>query len=443
MNRLRRLGIRTRLTVTLSGVALISVGLAMLLFNSGLESRLNQFARDRLAASARHSSELAVGYYVRDRGWSQSGVKTLNHLAQMNGYQLSIFDRNGKQLIGPPSSAPKSKRANAAVRVDEHSVGTVTVSPLNGQVFTHEDSDLHSRLNRLNLLAGALAVGLGIIAALLVATPLARPIRRVTDVARQIEHGDLNSRVEPGGGEEIEQLGHALNRLAETLQHEEEIRRGAAADIAHELRTPLTGIISRIEAAQDSVLADEPQNLEAMRAEAMRLKRLIEDLERLAEAERPGLLVQKSRINLAELVAARARSNAYHFEKKGISFRHELSPITIDGDKARLEQIIDNLLANALQYTSSGGEVVLRIRTLQGEAVIEVSDTGIGIPAEDLPSIFDRFWRGEKSRSRATGGAGIGLAIVRELVRAHQGRIEVDSTPAEGSTFRIVLPTPT
>lgn len=220
-----------------------------------------------------------------------------------------------------------------------------------------------------------------------------------------------------GGGEEILQLGHALDRLSRTLEREEELRRETVADVAHEMRTPVSGILTRIEAAQDGVLRDERTNLEAMHTEALRFGRLIADIGSLAEAERPGLLVAKAPLDLAQV--ARSGADAYRdlFEGKRVRFRQELAPAPVRGDAGRLDQVVDNLLSNALRYTDEGGEVELTTRMDGGEAVLEVSDSGISIAPEDLPHVFTRFWRGERSRSRATGGAGIGLAVVRELVR--------------------------
>ncbi len=237
----------------------------------------------------------------------------------------------------------------------------------------------------------------------------------------------------------MQAVGRALNRLAETLQHEEELRKESVADLAHELRTPVSGLLSRIEAAQDGVLPDEAANLAAMHAEAVRLAHLLDDLAELAEAERPGLLVDKSPVDLAEVARGEAVAFAPRFADKGIGFHVDLVPAAVLGDPRRLGQIAANLLSNALRYTERGGEVRLRTGLEGGEALLEVADTGVGIPPEDLRRIFERFWRGDKSRSRATGGAGIGLAIVRELVRAHEGRIEVESTPGRGSRFRVFL----
>jgi signal transduction histidine kinase len=319
----------------------------------------------------------------------------------------------------------------------------VTVTPIRGQVLTGEDRSLRHRLNRLHLLAGALALALGLITAGVMAPALARPLRRLTDGARKMQSGELQTRVAPGGAPELRELGHALNRLAETLEHEEQIRRDAAADVAHELRTPLAGIVSRIEAAQDHVLADEAKNLDAMHTEALRLTRLVEDLGTLADAQQPGMTLQKEPVDLRALVHECTQVYRDYLHAKGIALDEHLAPARVSGDPGRIVQIVDNLLSNALRYTDAGGSVTVELSQHDGEALLEVADTGVGIKGEDLPYIFERFWRGEPSRARRTGGAGIGLAIVRELVRAHDGRIDVESKPGQGSRFRVSLPAAT
>ena len=204
-------------------------------------------------------------------------------------------------------------------------------------------------------------------------------------------------------------------------------------------RTPVTGIVSRIEAAQDGVLPSDGDNLEAMHVEALRRSHLIEDVEHLAEGWQPGPLVRKAQLDLAAVAARRADGYVDYFEGKGIALERELESITVAGDAGRLEQIVDNLLSNALRYTRAGGRVSLRVRRDGTSALLEVSDTGIGIAAEDLGRVFDRSWRGERSRARSTGGSGIGLAVVEELVRAHGGSISVESTAGQGSCLRVRL----
>ena len=247
-------------------------------------------------------------------------------------------------------------------------------------------------------------MGLALLAAAIVAATLVRPLRRLTDTAERMSRGDLSARARVGGGTEIAQLADAFNQLASTLAREDELRRAAAADIAHELRTPVAGIVSRIEAAQDGVMQDEGANLEAMHAEALRLAALIDDVGKLDEAERPDLLISRAPLDLADGCRQRAAMYEGFFAAKGIAFSTHLQPTRMHGDARRLEQVIDNLLSNALRYTDPGGRVELRVCNGVSGCVVEVRDTGIGISAEDLPHVFDRFWRSDRSRSRATGG---------------------------------------
>ena len=436
----QRVGLRGRPALALASVAVVSVALATVLADAGLHSRLDQFARERLKTAAAHSAQLAAELYRAGGRWTPAITTELGHLGEMNGYQLAVAGAGAGEAPTAAAGLLPHPRASAPVTVDGRRVGTITVAPVQGQVLTGEDRSLNDRLNELHLLAGGLALALGLLVAGGMAPALARPVRRLTDAAGRMGRGELQTRVAPRGGPELRELGTALNRLAETLEHEERIRRDAAADVAHELRTPLSGIVSRIEAAQDGVLADEKANLEAIHTEALRLTRLVEDLGKLAEAQQPGLTLKKEAVNLRELVEERAQVYADHARSKGIALEQRLQPAEAYGDRGRIGQIVDNLLSNALRYTDPGGTVTVTLSQLDREAVLEVADTGIGIAGEDLPYIFERFWRAEPSRARRTGGAGIGLAIVRELVRAHGGRIDVESRPGQGSRFRVFLP---
>lgn len=430
MTRTRRLGLRARLAAALACVAIASVALSTVLANGGLASRLDGSARDRLRSTASHLAEVAGALYARERAWTKSARRELAHLAAIDAMRVQI---DGDRPRGPLTSS-------VPVVVEGRSVARLIVTPDDPTELRQPDRDLHGRLNRLHLLAAVLAGGLGLVAAVLAAIPLARPLRRLTDGARRMERGELDTRVEPAGGAEMERLAHALNRLAATLQREEELRREATEDLAHELRTPLTGIVSRIEAAQDGVLADEAANLEAMRTEALRLRQLTEDLGRLAEAQQPALLTARAPVDLAAVASARADARAAAFSDKAIALKRELAPATVAGDESRLAQVVDNLLSNALRYTDPGGRVTLRTGSDGAHAALQVADTGIGLARDELPHVFDRFWRSDKSRARGRGGAGIGLAIAHELVRAHDGHIDVASRPGEGSTFTVRLP---
>jgi signal transduction histidine kinase len=439
----RRVGLRARLAIALVGVAVLAVGLATLLANRGLHPRVAGAAEARIQRSAEHMAEAAASVYRENGGWTPGGVETLEHLADLNRLALRVSGPGGARLApghSHPALGDAEISAAAPVVVGKRIVGKVLVAPLSGKLLTPEEEHLQASLDRLHLIAGAVSVAAALLVAFLLAQTLSGPLRRIRMTAQRIEQGELGARVELGGDAEVRAVGHALNRLADTLQHEEELRKESVADVAHELRTPVSGLLSRIEAAQDGVLADAAANLEAMHAEALRLTRLLDDLARLAEAERPGLLIEKRYVDLAEVAREELERFRLRFAEKGIEVEESFATAPVNGDPKRLGQVAANLLSNALRYTEPGGRVRVRVATERGSALLEVADTGVGIAPDDLKHVFKRFWRGEKSRSRATGGTGIGLAIVQELVRAHDGRIDVESAPGRGSAFRVFVP---
>jgi signal transduction histidine kinase len=434
MTRLARLSLRARLAIALVSVAVLTVALATLLANRGLEPLVTDAARARLQRSAGHMAEVAAAVYVDENGWSPRARETLGHLAELDGLRIAVRGNNagfGSDLAGAAS-------ANAAVSVDGRAVATIKVAQVGDGLLTPEEQHLRHSLDRLHLAAGAASVIGALLLAFVLAEMLSRPLRRIRVAAQRIGQGDLATRVDPAGDPEVRSVAQALNRLAETLEHEEEIRKQTVADLAHELRTPVNGLLARIEAAQDGVLTG-PDNLEAMHEEAVRLTRLLDDLARLADAEQPGLLLDKRVIDLANVARTSAESFALRFADAGINLQLDTRPVWIEGNADRLEQVVSNLLSNALRYTGTGGVVTVQVDRTGREAILEVADTGPGIAPDDLRHIFTRFWRGDPSRSPATGGTGIGLAIVRELVRAHDGRIDVDSVLREGTRFRVTF----
>jgi signal transduction histidine kinase len=352
----------------------------------------------------------------------------------LDGLRISVRGNGasfGSDLSGAASSS-------APVAVGGRDIATIEVAQVGNGLLTPEEQHLQHSLDRLHLAAGAVSAIAALLLAFVLAEMLSRPLRRIRLAAERIGQGDLETRVDPAGDPEVRSVAQALNRLAETLEREEEIRKQTVADLAHELRTPVNGLLARIEAAQDGVITG-PDNLAAMHEEAIRLARLLEDLSRLADAEQPGLLLEKHVLDLAEVARASVESFAPRFADSGIALRLDTQPVWIEGNADRLDQVVSNLLSNALRYTGDRGVVTVRVRRADEHAILEVADTGPGIAPDDLPHIFTRFWRGDRSRSPTTGGTGIGLAIVRELVRAHDGRIDVDSVLGEGTTFRVTL----
>jgi two-component system, OmpR family, sensor histidine kinase BaeS len=268
------------------------------------------------------------------------------------------------------------------------------------------------------------------------------PLSDLIHAADTVAGGDLSVRVDEAGRGGLGRLAHAFNRMTAELELADRRRRNLMADVAHELRTPLHIIQGNLEGVLDGVYEPAPAHIEATLAETRLLARLIEDLRVLSLAEAGELPLASETVDVADLLADVQTSFSGQAEVADIDLRVETPAgrLAVQGDAGRLDQVFSNLVANALRYTGPGGEVVLAARALPGAVEIAVRDTGQGIPADDLPYIFDRFWRGDPARNRGTGGSGLGLAIARQLVRAHKGTIDVKSALGEGTCFTVTLP---
>jgi signal transduction histidine kinase len=301
---------------------------------------------------------------------------------------------------------------------------------------------LSTSINRSLLLGGSLAIAIALLLTFVLSRRMTSPIGVLAKAARRLGQGDLSQRVQLQGEGEVAALAQAFNSMAADLEHAEQLRRNMVADVAHELRTPLSNIQGYLEAIRDRVIKPDAATIRSLNEEAALLSRLVNELQELSLAEAGELKLVYQEEDIAKLVKQAVTPWQPQLAAKEISLSLDLpdnlSPVNIDWQ--RVNQVLHNFLENAVAYTHKGGTINVAAIT-QGDWVeVSVSDTGEGIPAEDLPHIFERLYRVDKSRARATGGSGLGLTIAKRLVEAHGGKITVQSKLGKGSRFSFTLP---
>lgn len=290
--------------------------------------------------------------------------------------------------------------------------------------------------------AGIVAGAAGILLVILMSRRMLASIGSLTAAARQLGGGDLSSRATVRGNDEVAELGHAFNSMADALEDSERQRRNMVADVAHELRTPLTNLQGHIEAVQDGLLEPDESTLDTMHRQAVYLNRLVDDLSLLASTESRDFQLTRETVSMAEVVSQVAESFQPRAEAASVDLSVSVpDPLPMmDLDRLRIEQVLANLLDNAVAHTPQGGRIAVAAEHMGDTVRVTVADTGPGIPADAQPRVFDRLYRVDPSRDRATGGSGLGLTIARQLVEAHGGAIWVESEEGSGSRFGFDLP---
>jgi histidine kinase len=306
-------------------------------------------------------------------------------------------------------------------------------------------------VNEALTLAAIAALIAAVIASFLISRQVVNPLQRMMKLSHRIADGEYKERLTISRGvrsnqlDELDQLALSFNQMADKLEKTETMRRQLIGDVTHELRTPLAAIKGYMEGLMDGVLPADPEIYQQVNAEIVRLQRLVNDLQELSRVEAGELQLKPVSVSPASLIETIRGNLGRQFEEKGIqleiSVESELPHVLVDKD--RMLQVLTNLVGNALQYTPEGGRVSIQAVRERSEIIISISDTGIGISPNHLPLIFNRFYRTDKSRTRASGGSGIGLTIAQALVKAHHGRIWVESGgEGKGSTFSFALPIP-
>ncbi|HEX8344627.1 MAG TPA: ATP-binding protein [Actinoplanes sp.] len=342
---------------------------------------------------------------------------------------------------GAPVGAPLESAAVVCLQ-EAFTERTAPFSPVPLRLFVGAvDYGPAQLLGREAIAAVGAALLLAVAGTALVARRLSRPLDRLTVATERVATGDLAVRVAVTGKDELARLSRSFNEMAEAIQAGEQRQRQLTADVAHELRTPLSNLRGYLEALQDGVVAPTPELFASLYAETELHRRMLDDLQVLTLAEAKSLSYHPEPVDIEELLRSAATAHRAVAADGGIELNVDTpAGLVAPVDPHRMRQVLGNLIGNAVRHTGPGGTVTLSARRDGGTVVLSVEDTGCGIAPDDLPHVFDRFWRADRARQRATGGSGLGLTIARRIVQDHSGAVDVVSELGIGTTMRVRLP---
>ncbi len=464
--------IRTRLILLTVGSTLVSILLISFLTNITIFQRYNRYLRQEQARDHQEIIELAVKSYQTNDGWHLIDANYLDFSPIIHNYDIEIRDMTGKLVYSHKLDASMIALHNEMMKQMGHSmvgrytseniigeegsyiskgydlnlegvsIGIIDIASFSPYSITQGDVEFTKGINKSIGFATVISVFAALLIGIYSSKVFSSPIIKITKAANDMRSGILDIQLSLSDNTvELQELADSINHLAKSLDHQQILRSRLTADISHELRTPLTILQSHIEAINDGIWEPTPDKLNILSKEVNRLIKLVGELKYLTDIENHNLRLEMKEINLSIILKEIIDSLSLEFRLKGLSLQSDIEDnVLFIGDGDKLKQVLINLLANALKYANTGGIVKLKINSDKENIIISVKDTGIGIDPEDLPYIFERFYRSDVSRNRKTGGTGIGLTISKTIVEAHNGCITVESKTGEETEFKVILP---
>ncbi|MDU5452503.1 two-component system sensor histidine kinase BaeS [Pseudescherichia vulneris] len=353
--------------------------------------------------------------------------------------QFWVTDQSGDVLVGPRSPIPK-EGTRRAIMVNGAEVGAVIASPVE-RLTRNTDINFDRQQRRTSWLIVGLATLLAALATFPLARGLLAPVKRLVEGTHRLAAGDFTTRVATSSPDELGKLAQDFNQLASTLEKNQQMRRDFMADISHELRTPLAVLRGELEAIQDGVRQFTPESVASLQAEVGTLTKLVDDLHQLSMSDEGALAYQKAPMDVITLLEIAAGAFRERFASRGLTLSVSLPESAIVfGDRDRLMQLFNNLLENSLRYTDAGGQLLISATVKPTTLAMTFADSGPGVSDEQLSRLFERFYRTEGSRNRASGGSGLGLPICVNIVEAHGGTIAAAHSPFGGVSITVELP---
>lgn len=449
-----------RLFLAFAIVIMVSFGAVYFFVGRMARDEVERFGEQNEQTRSSRVEFLLATYYRDQGGWS--GIQFyIKQWANLFGDRIIVTDNSGvviadseEKLLGQ-NYAPEFPGRPLSITKEGNPTGFLFISPVATPVapprpgiFPNPPGDfpspfsLFEAINRSLLLGVLLSIGLALLFTFIMSNRISAPVKVLAVAATHLGKGDLAQRVVIKDKSEIGELAKAFNAMAEELERSDKIQRNMIADIAHELRTPLTNIRGYLEAISDGVVQPDANTIGSLNEEAALLSRLVSDLQELSLAE-SGALKFDSRVqDIGCVLKQTVEMKRPTATAKGLTLTDAIQPglPLVNIDAQRISQVLRNLLENAIAHTESGGSITVSAAKQGNNIAVSVADTGEGISAEDIPHLFERFYRVDPSRTRTTGGSGLGLKIAKRLVEAHGGTIIVRSEPGKGSCFTFTIP---
>jgi len=427
---------------------LIAIGATLAFMAWTTRSEIDRFQEYGYTTFGQRLEGILSEYYQQQGDWT--GVQSvIEQMEMLRGQRIILTDAR-YQVVADSESimlgteySPDWKGILVTLPDNDAAIGTIYISPM-PPASLDSPQRLWKPIIYPLLWASLVALAVAVLITFFLSRRILSPVKALTSVARSLGKGDFSQRVNFQARGEVGELAQAFNSMAGDLQRAQERQRNMVADVAHELRTPLANIRGYLEAARDGVIAPDTETISSLYDEAGLLSRLVDDLQELTLAEAGELKLVRQEQDITPLIEQAARALAAPIAAKQISLSLDLPgglpPVDIDAN--RIGQVVRNLMANAIAHTPPQGTVAVTTRQIDGSIEVTVADSGYDISPQDLPYIFERFYRVDRSRTRATGGSGLGLTIAKSLIEAHGGKIEVHSQEGQGTRFTFSLPLP-
>jgi signal transduction histidine kinase len=455
--------IRRKLLIAFLSIAVLSSVVTAVLSSFTTRSLFDWYVRSNTETRAIQWQKLLTSYYAEQGSWG--GVSALIRVAQFvrgrgmprqalrlpatsGPERIILADKTGRIIadsneqdiglfisdITAPSRMP--------ITFDGEVVGQVAiVTEFQKGLMTLEAAFLR-RMTRASIIGGTIVALIGIGLAFIFSRHLSQPLSKLSVAARQMASGDFDVKIQVPTGDEMEEVAHAFNYMKESIKANEEARHKLVADVAHELRTPLSVLRGNLESMQEGVIEPTQEAIVSLHDEVLRLSRIVQDLLNLGQMESGSFPLSLQPTKVDEVITRVTSVFAAETDARDIRLQTSIQgtlPST-QADPDRIAQVLVNLLANAVHHTPDGGEIRVLASHIDDSIIVSVTDSGPGIVKDDLPHVFDRFYRTDSARDRATGGTGLGLAIAKGIITAHKGSIRVESEPGAGTTFMFSLP---